>query len=158
MAIYLQAKYTDRAAATTGEASVEFYRFRLLNHQRNDSLQPLISSNSLLSYSHEAERIPFQTHCFSENVIAPEIESGTSRSIVKYFDYNTTEAISKLLIDLKLSIENSGHIIGNESNPVPWHARAPPVPLNCELSACGSELVQNVQTDRESVCSFPSLS
>jgi hypothetical protein len=34
------------------------------------------SSNQLLSCSHEAEWAPFQTHYFSENVVAPGIEPG----------------------------------------------------------------------------------
>jgi hypothetical protein len=30
----------------------------------------------LLNCTHEAERTPFQTHHFSENLVAPEIEPG----------------------------------------------------------------------------------
>jgi hypothetical protein len=29
-----------------------------------------------LNYPHEAERTPFQTHCLSENMVAPGIEPG----------------------------------------------------------------------------------
>jgi hypothetical protein len=34
--------------------------------------------NWLLSYPHEAVWTPLKTHCFSENVLAPGIEPGTS--------------------------------------------------------------------------------
>jgi hypothetical protein len=32
----------------------------------------------LLNYPHEAEWTPFQTHYFSENLVTPGIENGTS--------------------------------------------------------------------------------
>jgi hypothetical protein len=38
----------------------------------------------LLSYPHEAEWTPFQIHYFSENLVAPEIESGISRSVASF--------------------------------------------------------------------------
>jgi hypothetical protein len=34
------------------------------------------SSKYLLNYTHEAEWTPFQTHYFSENLVAPGIEPG----------------------------------------------------------------------------------
>jgi hypothetical protein len=40
----------------------------------------------LLSYTHEAEVTQFQTHYFSENVIAPGIELGTSGSVARKSD------------------------------------------------------------------------
>jgi hypothetical protein len=41
----------------------------------------------LLNYPHEAERTPFQTHYFSENLVAPGIELGTSGSVVRNSDH-----------------------------------------------------------------------
>jgi hypothetical protein len=38
------------------------------------------------SYTHEAELTPFQTHYFSENLVAPEIEPGTSASVARNSD------------------------------------------------------------------------
>jgi hypothetical protein len=38
--------------------------------------EPCISSKYLISCTHEAEWTTFQTHYFSENLIAPGIESG----------------------------------------------------------------------------------
>jgi hypothetical protein len=35
-----------------------------------------ISSKQLLNCTHEAERTPFQTYCFSENLVEPGIELG----------------------------------------------------------------------------------
>jgi hypothetical protein len=54
--------------------------------QRDGSLRPysrifrpeplLFSFKQLLSCTHEAEWTPFQTHYFSENLVAPGIEPG----------------------------------------------------------------------------------
>jgi hypothetical protein len=41
----------------------------------------------LLSYPHEAEWTPFQTHYFSENVVTLGIEPGTSRSVAMNSDH-----------------------------------------------------------------------
>jgi hypothetical protein len=46
----------------------------------------IIPFKQLLSYTHEAEWTPFQTHYFSENLVAPEIDPGISGSVA------TTEA------------------------------------------------------------------
>jgi hypothetical protein len=40
-----------------------------------------ISSKQLLNCIHEAEWSPFQTHYFSENLVAPGIKPGTSGSV-----------------------------------------------------------------------------
>jgi hypothetical protein len=40
-----------------------------------------------LSYPHEAEWTPFQTHYFSENLVAPGIEPGTSGSVAWNSDH-----------------------------------------------------------------------
>jgi hypothetical protein len=41
----------------------------------------------LLSYPHEAEWTPFQTQYFSENLVAPGIERGTSTSVASNSDH-----------------------------------------------------------------------
>jgi hypothetical protein len=41
----------------------------------------------LLNYPHEAEWTPFQTHYFSENLVAPGIELGTSGSVARNSDH-----------------------------------------------------------------------
>jgi hypothetical protein len=46
----------------------------------------------LLSYPHEAEWTPFQAHYFSENLVAPGMEHGTSGSVARNSDHYTTEA------------------------------------------------------------------
>jgi hypothetical protein len=40
-----------------------------------------------------AEWTPFQTHCYSENLVAPGIEPGTSGLAARNSDYYTTEAV-----------------------------------------------------------------
>jgi hypothetical protein len=49
------------------------------------------SFKKLLSYPHEFEWTPFQTHYFSENLVAPGIELGTSGSVARNSDHYTTE-------------------------------------------------------------------
>jgi hypothetical protein len=44
-------------------------------------------------YRREAEWTPFQTHHFSDNPEAPEIENGTFRSAARISDHWTTEAV-----------------------------------------------------------------
>jgi hypothetical protein len=41
----------------------------------------------LIIYSHRAEWTPFQTHCYSENLVAPGIEPRTSGLAAKNSDY-----------------------------------------------------------------------
>jgi hypothetical protein len=48
--------------------------------------EPLLFHSSS-SYTHEAEWTSFQTHCFSENVVAPGIVPGTSGSVAKNSDH-----------------------------------------------------------------------
>jgi hypothetical protein len=64
---------------------------------RNESPRPVISvfytgaatflSSSFLNYPHEAEWTPFQTHYFSENLVAPGIEPETSGFIASFQIY-----------------------------------------------------------------------
>jgi hypothetical protein len=51
------------------------------------------SFKQLLIYAHEAEWTPFQTLCYSENLVAPGIEPGTSMSAARNSDHKTTEAV-----------------------------------------------------------------
>jgi hypothetical protein len=48
----------------------------------------------LLSCTHEAECTPFQTHCFSEKLVAPGIDPGTSGSVARNSGHQTTEAVN----------------------------------------------------------------
>jgi hypothetical protein len=51
------------------------------------------SSNWLLNCTQEAEWIPFQTHYFSENLVASGIDSWTSGSAARNSDHWTKEAV-----------------------------------------------------------------
>jgi hypothetical protein len=46
----------------------------------------------LLSYPHEVEWTPFQTHHSTENLVAPGIEPGACRSVAMNSNHQTTEA------------------------------------------------------------------
>jgi hypothetical protein len=45
------------------------------------------------SSSSEAEWTPFQTHYFSDNLVEPGTEPGTSESVARNSDHKTTEAV-----------------------------------------------------------------
>jgi hypothetical protein len=66
------------------------------------------SSKQLRSFTHEAEWTPFQTHYFSENLVAPEIEPGPHplnavKEIVSVYDENHTEHTDTLCaLDVEL--------------------------------------------------------
>jgi hypothetical protein len=47
----------------------------------------------ILNYPHEAEWTPFQTHYFSENLVAPGIEPGISGSVARNSGHYTTEEV-----------------------------------------------------------------
>jgi hypothetical protein len=47
----------------------------------------------LLIYPHEAEWSPFHTHYFSENLVAPGIEPGTSGSVARNSDHFSTNSV-----------------------------------------------------------------
>jgi hypothetical protein len=78
-----------------GEVSANFSGQRVSRGQRNGSPRPLISdfqtrhaiSLKYLNYPHEAEWNPFQTHYFSENLVAPGIETGSSGSVPRNSDH-----------------------------------------------------------------------
>jgi hypothetical protein len=55
--------------------------------------EPLLYLPKLLTSTHETEWTPFQTHYFSENPVAPGIESGTSGSVSRNSDHQTTETV-----------------------------------------------------------------
>jgi hypothetical protein len=88
---------TERPPPLVGEVSADFSGYRVSRGQRNESPRPLISVfetgaatfpfKLLLSYPHEAEWTPFQTNYFTENVVAPEIEPGTSRFVARNSDH-----------------------------------------------------------------------
>jgi hypothetical protein len=44
-------------------------------------------------YPYEAEWTPFQTHYFSENLVAPGMEAGTSESVARNSDHFTIEGV-----------------------------------------------------------------
>jgi hypothetical protein len=46
-----------------------------------------ISSKQLLNWKHEVEWTTFQTHYFSENLVAPGIEHGISGSVARNSDH-----------------------------------------------------------------------
>jgi hypothetical protein len=50
-------------------------------------LAATFSSGQLLSCTHEAEWTPFQTHYFSENLVAPGFEPGTLGSVARNSDH-----------------------------------------------------------------------
>jgi hypothetical protein len=52
----------------------------------------------LLIYLHEAEWTLYQTHCYSEHLVAPGIELETSESAARKSDHQTTEAVYRILI------------------------------------------------------------
>jgi hypothetical protein len=68
-----------------------------------DPLRPLISvfytgaaiflSSSSSFILTRAEWTPFQNHCYSENLVALGIEHGTSGSVARNSDQETTEAV-----------------------------------------------------------------
>jgi hypothetical protein len=48
----------------------------------------------LLDYDHKAEWTLFQTHYFSENLVAPGVEPGTSGFVARNSDHYITEAVT----------------------------------------------------------------
>jgi hypothetical protein len=44
-------------------------------------------------YAHEAEWTQFQTHCYSEILVAPGIELATSATVARNSHHQTTEAV-----------------------------------------------------------------
>jgi hypothetical protein len=46
-----------------------------------------LDTKPLLNYPYEDEWTPFQTHYFSENLVVPGIEPGTSASLAKNSDH-----------------------------------------------------------------------
>jgi hypothetical protein len=48
---------------------------------------PIVSFKEHLSYPHEAEWNPFQTHCYTENLVELGIELGTSAALARNSDH-----------------------------------------------------------------------
>jgi hypothetical protein len=75
-----------------GEVSANFSGERVSRGQRNESPRPLISIfltgaatflSIILNYPHEAQWTAFQTHYFSDNLVAPGIVLGASGSVAR---------------------------------------------------------------------------
>jgi hypothetical protein len=80
----------------------------LLRGQRNGSIldrSRYFSFKQLLKYPHEAEGIPFQAHYFSENLVAPRIELGTSGYVARNSDHKAIEAVDSLKFKITIFIE-----------------------------------------------------
>jgi hypothetical protein len=60
----------------------------------------------LLSCTHEAEWIPFQTQYFSEHLLAPGIEPGTSGYVARNSDHQTAEAVRYAAV----SVDKAGYV------------------------------------------------
>jgi hypothetical protein len=79
-----------------GEVSANFCGLRVLRGQRNEFRRPLISVfytgaatfsfKYLLNCPHEFEWTPFHTPYFSENLVGPGIEPGTTVSVARNSD------------------------------------------------------------------------
>jgi hypothetical protein len=83
-----QANYTDCATATCRRNLVPSFADRGVSRgpaRRNRSRYS--SFKYVLIYAHEAEWTPFQTHCYAENLVAPEIEPGTSEFAARNSDH-----------------------------------------------------------------------
>jgi hypothetical protein len=86
-------------AVANSEASVEFCGQSALRGKRNGKLWPIISVsytaavNFSFKYPQKAAWTQFQTHKFSENPLAPGIESGTLLSVVMNAENKTREAL-----------------------------------------------------------------
>jgi hypothetical protein len=65
---------------------------------------------SPLSYPHEAEWTPFQTHYFSENLAVPGIQPGTSGSVGRNSEPYTTEVVKEYCTEAGFSYMTQGII------------------------------------------------
>jgi hypothetical protein len=97
VALSPQANYTDWATAICRPNLVPAFVDRgVLRGQRGGSPTVVnlsfldrnryFSFTYLLIYPHEIEWIPFQTHCYSENLVAPGIEPGITGSAARKSD------------------------------------------------------------------------
>jgi hypothetical protein len=68
-------------------------------------LLSLSSSSSFILI--EAEWTSFQTHYYSDNLVAPGIESGTSESVVRNSDHYTTEAVIIITIIIIVAVDSA---------------------------------------------------
>jgi hypothetical protein len=62
----------------------------------------LVGAATILSSSSSfiltrGEWTPFQTHCYSDNLVTKEIKPGTSGSVARNFDHKATEAVFCLM-------------------------------------------------------------
>jgi hypothetical protein len=103
VALSPQANYTDWATATCRRNLVPTFSDRRLSRDHRGGSPTVVnlsyldrnhqfSFKQLLICQHEAEWTPFQTHCYSENLVAPGIEPRTSGLAARKSDHLTTEA------------------------------------------------------------------
>jgi hypothetical protein len=81
-----QANYTDRATAACRRSYCQLLRIEgvALSVQRTPTAVNLgFLGPELLSYTHEAEWTPFQTHYSSENLVEPRTERRTTGSVAR---------------------------------------------------------------------------
>jgi hypothetical protein len=82
-----QANYTDRATATCWWNLTPTFADRRMSHDQCGGSPTVVnpiflgrsryySFKQIFIYLHEPEWIPFQTHCYSENLVSPVIEPG----------------------------------------------------------------------------------
>jgi hypothetical protein len=90
-----QANYTNRATAAFRRSQCQLFPIGFTwSAQRIPTVVNLSSLDRsrysleiAFNYSHEAEWTPFQTHYFSENLVVPGIEPGTSGSVGRNSDH-----------------------------------------------------------------------
>jgi hypothetical protein len=103
-----RANYTDWSTATCQRNLVPTFVDRGVSRGQRGGSPAVVNLSFLdrscyfsfewrLIYPHEAEWTPFETHCYSENLVAPEIEPATSGLAAKNSDHYTTEAVHILL-------------------------------------------------------------
>jgi hypothetical protein len=104
-----QAKYTDWATATFWRNLVPTFADRRVSRGQRGGSPTVVnlsfpdrghyfSFKSLLICPHDAEGTPFQTHCYSENLVVPGIEPETTGSAARKFDHIGGRTYQKLNI------------------------------------------------------------
>jgi hypothetical protein len=93
-----QENYTDWATATCRRKLVPTFVDRGMSRGQRGGTPTVVNLNFLdrsryfsfkylLVYPHESEWTPFQTHCYSENLVAPGIEPETSGFAGRKYDH-----------------------------------------------------------------------
>jgi hypothetical protein len=60
----------------------------------------------LLIYAHKAEWTPFQTHCYSENLVTPGIEPGIPVYAARNSDHQTTRHLNDSQLRVKWALQS----------------------------------------------------